>query len=208
MKKNYKLFLTIAFLVIYQSLLYLISKLTPIKATILTSTIDSRIPFISYFIYFYILWYVMLFIVPYLLYKSDKEIFKKYFVSTFISITIAGLIYILFPTSIVRASINGSGISNFIVKFIYLIDTPVMNCFPSMHCIISFLFIFSVIGCRNLSNKYKWVISILSCLIVISTLLVKQHVVVDVISGFVISSFVYFIVCKTKIWTFLKLKDL
>ena len=147
----------------------------------------------------------MLFIVPYLLYKSDKEIFKKYFVSTFISITIAGLIYILFPTSIVRASINGSGITNFIVKFIYLIDTPVMNCFPSMHCIISFLFIFSVIGCRNLSNKYKWVISILSCLIVISTLLVKQHVVVDVISGFIISSFVYFIVCKTKIWTFLKL---
>lgn len=208
MKKNYKLFLTIAFLVIYQSLLYLISKLTPIKATILTSTIDSRIPFIPYFIYFYILWYVMLFIVPYLLYKSDKEIFKKYFVSTFISITIAGLIYILFPTSIVRASINGSGITNFIVKFIYLIDTPVMNCFPSMHCIISFLFIFSVIGCRNLSNKYKWVISILSCLIVISTLLVKQHVVVDVISGFIISSFVYFIVCKTKIWTFLKLKDL
>lgn len=208
MKKNYKLFLTIAFLVIYQSLLYLISKLTPIKTTILTSTIDSRIPFIPYFIYFYILWYVMLFIVPYLLYKSDKEIFKKYFVSTFISITIAGLIYILFPTSIVRASINGSGITNFIVKFIYLIDTPIMNCFPSMHCIISFLFIFSVIGCRNLSNKYKWVISILSCLIVISTLLVKQHVVVDVISGFIISSFVYFIVCKTKIWTFLKLKDL
>lgn len=208
MKKNYKLFLTIAFLVIYQSLLYLISKLTPIKATILTSTIDSRIPFIPYFIYFYILWYVMLFIVPYLLYKSDKEIFKKYFVSTFISITIAGLIYIFSPTSIVRASINGSGITNFIVKFIYLIDTPVMNCFPSMHCIISFLFIFSVIGCRNLSNKYKWVISILSCLIVISTLLVKQHVVVDVISGFIISSFVYFIVCKTKIWTFLKLKNL
>lgn len=208
MKKNYKLFLTIAFLVIYQSLLYLISKLTPIKTTILTSTIDSRIPFIPFFIYFYILWYIMLFIVPYLLYKSDKEIFKKYFVSTFISITIAGLIYIFFPTSIVRASINGSGITNFIVKFIYLIDTPVMNCFPSMHCIISFLFIFSVIGCRNLSNKYKWVISILSCLIVISTLLVKQHVVVDVISGFIISSFVYFIVCKTKIWTFLKLKDL
>ena len=150
----------------------------------------------------------MLFIVPYLLYKSDEEFFKRYFVSTFISITIAGLIYIFFPTSIVRASINGSGITNFIVKFIYLIDTPVMKCFPSMHCIISFLFIFSVIGCRNLSNKYKWVISILSCLIVISTLLVKQHVVVDVISGFIISSFVYFIVCKTKIWTFLKLKDL
>lgn len=208
MKKNYKLFLTIAFLVIYQSLLYLISKLTPIKTTILTSTIDSLIPFIPYFIYFYIFWYVMLFIVPYLLYKSDEEFFKRYFVSTFISITVAGLIYTFFPTSIVRASINGSGITNFIVKFIYLIDTPVMNCFPSMHCIISFLFIFSVIGCRNLSNKYKWVISILSCLIVISTLLVKQHVVVDVISGFIISSFVYFIVCKTKIWTFLKLKDL
>ena len=65
MKKNYKLFLTIASLVIYQSLLYLISKLTPIKTTILTSTIDSLIPFIPYFIYFYIFWYVMLFIVPY-----------------------------------------------------------------------------------------------------------------------------------------------
>ena len=83
----------------------------------------------------------MLFVVPYLLYKSDEEFFKRYFVSTFISITVAGLIYIFFPTSIVRASINGSGITNFIVKFIYLIDTPVMNCFPSMHCIISFLFI-------------------------------------------------------------------
>ena len=76
MKKNYKLFLTIASLVIYQSLLYLISKLTPIKTTILTSTIDSLIPFIPYFIYFYIFWYVMLFIVPYF-FHNVKKIDKK-----------------------------------------------------------------------------------------------------------------------------------
>lgn len=208
MKKDYKLILTISFLVIYQSFLYLVSKLTPIRTTILTSNIDSKIPFISYFIYFYIFWYAMLFIVPYLLYKHDKESFYKYFVSTFISITIAGLFYVFFPTSIVRANINGSGFTNFIVKIIYLIDTPVMNCFPSMHCIISFLFIFTILKCKNLNNKYKIVVTIISCLIVVSTLFVKQHVLFDVVSGFFVSAFVYFIVCKTKAWTLFKIKNL
>ena len=62
---------------------------------------------------------------------------------------------------------------------------------------------------ENNINKYlRIALIILFFMIIASTLLVKQHVVVDVISGFIISSFVYFIVCKTKIWTFLKLKDL
>lgn len=196
MKKNYKVLLLIIFLVGYQSILYLISKLTPLKMTMLSSGIDSKIPFISYFIYFYIFWYIMLLAVPYLLYIFDKNSFCKYFTSSFICITIAFFIYSLFPTSMVRADIEGAGITNFIVKFIYFIDTPVMNCFPSMHCILSFLFIYSSLTCQNMPNWCKGSISILSLLVVASTLFVKQHVLLDVVSAFIISSVIYFVFLK------------
>ncbi len=199
LKKEYKKMYIVVLLVIYQSLFYLISKLSPFEMHILGSTFDDKIPFIPAFIYFYVGWYLMLFIVPLLFLKDNEKTFYKYIISTFICISVCCLIYFIYPTTIIRETTLSSGITAFIVRFIYTIDTPILNCFPSMHCIICFMFMFYAWGLKNTNKYLKITIQIVSLLVVLSTVLVKQHVVVDIISALIIAIIVYYISKRIKI---------
>jgi len=139
--KNKKILMLILFLFIYQTSLYLIAKITPIEINVVGNAIDNKIPFIPQFIFAYISWYVMLFLVPYIFYKTNPKSFNKYYITTFLCITIGLFIYFFYPTTMYRADIEFKSISEYLVNIIYKMDTPVLNCFPSMHCVISFIFI-------------------------------------------------------------------
>ena len=193
LKKEYKKMYMVVLLVIYQSFFYLISKLSPFEMHVLGNSFDDKIPFIPVFIYFYVGWYLMLFVVPFLFLKDNEKTFYKYIISTFICISICCLIYFIYPTTIIREPTLSSGITSFVVKFIYAIDTPILNCFPSMHCIICFMFMFYTWGLKNTNKYLKITIQILSLLVILSTVFVKQHVVIDIISALVIAIIVYFV---------------
>lgn len=195
MKEKYKPLLYCTSLVIYQSILYLIAKLSPFNITLIGSNLDNKIPFIDEFIYFYISWYLMIFIVPYIIYKNDKNIFKKYAITVFTCNTFIFFIYFLYPTTINRPNIIVKDITSFITYVIYKLDDPILNCFPSMHCLISFIYIYVFLFEDKLS-KYKMPIIIWSLLIILSTLFVKQHVLLDVFGAFIISLVIYLIVNK------------
>lgn len=193
-KKDKKIINSIIALIVFQSGMYLLAKLSPFEVHILKSTIDNKIPFISHFIYFYISWYFMLVLMPYMFYKKDYNCFKNYILCSNISIIVTFFIYFFYPTSILRNSISLNGLSGFITKIIYLIDTPVLNCFPSMHCLLCFLYIFNIIICCNMSRLCKFGVIIWSFLVIISTLFVKQHVILDVISAFILAIIIFIIV--------------
>lgn len=196
--KNKKILMLILFLFIYQTSLYLIAKITPIEINVVGNAIDNKIPFISQFIFAYISWYVMLFLVPYIFYKTNPKSFNKYYITTFLCITIGLFIYFFYPTTMYRANIEFKSISEYLVNIIYKMDTPVLNCFPSMHCVISFIFIYVSLTEKNLNIKYKVLLTIWSLLVIVSTLLVKQHVLVDVISAFILSLIVFVLVSNIK----------
>ena len=200
--KNKKIIILLLFLLIYQTSLYLIAKLTPIEINVVGNTIDEKIPFIPQFIYAYISWYIMLFLVPYIFYKKSPKSFNKYYITTFSCITIGLFIYFFYPTIMYRADIEFNSISEYLVNIIYKMDTPALNCCPSMHCVISFIFIYVSLTEKNLNIKYKVLLTIWSLLVIVSTLFVKQHVIVDVISAFILSLVVFIIVTKVK-----KIKD-
>jgi len=193
-KSDLKIIKKIIGLVVAQSLLFLLAKLSPISIHVLKSTFDSKIPFIPQFIYFYVSWYAMLFLIPFLLYKKNFECFEKYIWSSSISIVISFFIYFFYPTSIVRGTITLNNITGLITQFIYAIDTPILNCFPSMHCLLSFFFIFYIINLKNTSFFIKMFVAVWSLLIVASTLFVKQHILADVISAFVFAVLIFVVV--------------
>ena len=97
-----------------------------------------------------------------------------------------------------RADLVVSSISEYLVSVVYKLDTPVLNCFPSMHCIISFIFIYVSLTDKKFNLKCKLFIVIWAMLVILSTVFVKQHVLVDVISAFIISLFVFLVVKKVK----------
>lgn len=181
-----------------QGLSYLIVK--PFQANIHTlgNGIDAHIPFISYFVIVYCSWYVMLFIVPYLLYKKDRTMLAKYVSSLLIGILICCVIFIIYPTTVLRPEINSNNIFDMIVKLIYLIDTPAINCMPSIHCLLSMLFILTIGVSKKFNLRDKLIIAIISILIMLSTLFIKEHALIDLITGDVLMTIVFLCVNYNK----------
>lgn len=201
--KNQKGIVGIIFLLLFDSTLYFISKLIQTKPNLLTSTLDNKLPFIESFIYIYASWYLLLIIVPIILYCKDKNKYYQYFTATILAVIISNIIFIIYPTTVIRPTIQSNNITNYLINLIYQIDTPAINCFPSLHCLISFLFIYSIKN-EKINKILKIAITILSILVILSTVLIKQHIIIDVISGFILSIIVWIIVTKTNISKYIK----
>ena len=195
MKKiEFKPIIVSILLIIFQSVLYATSKLFCETPHLIGGSIDKAIPFTLVFIIPYVFWYLMLFIIPYMMYKKDKINFYKYIITTTITVVIANIIFIIYPTIVNRPELNGNDILTLITKFIYWIDTPALNCFPSLHCGFSMLFILHICTSKKQSIPFRVFTLVASVLVMASTLLIKQHVFIDLISGDIIATMVFIVI--------------
>ena len=144
------------------------------------------------------MWYLFLILIPLLILKYNKKVFDKYIVVSIVYAILEGIIFILFPTTMNRQPLVVTDISTWVVDIIYKVDTPVCNLFPSAHCAFSILFIISILDVKEVKKEYKILIIISSLLIILSTLFIKQHVVVDVLGALLIVP-IYYILRKRKI---------
>ncbi len=181
--------------IILESLMYEVGRLFSLYPTLLISEIDSKIPFLPGFIYLYISWFLMLFFIPIIIYYYSSDNFYSYIATTIITILIAFCIFILFPTTVSRPEINETSVTLWITNLIFKMDSPVACCLPSMHCALCFLFIIYTINLKELKPLFKTLIVVLSMLIIISTLFIKQHVIYDILAAIVIVSLAY-VICK------------
>lgn len=196
-KLEIKPIITTISLVCIQSILYFISKLLQGDLNLVGNVIDTKIPFLPVFFIPYCIWYLMIFIIPYYLYCKDKDKFIKYTMAYILCSMIGNIVFISYPSTVARPTVTGTDIFSLIAKFIYWIDTPT-NCFPSLHCAISMLFILYICESKNTNTITKISVCIISILIMLSTLFTKQHVVVDFISGDILALIVYLIVKQSK----------
>lgn len=199
-KINFKIVGLLISLIIFEGLIFFISKLFISTPHLIGSILDEKTPFIPQFIYIYFAWYISLVVIPYYIYTISKDSFNKYIVVYIITTLICGFIFIAYPNTITRANITDGGLTNNLIKFIYFMDTPV-NCMPSIHCLYSFLYIYAIIDTRKKSPTYIKIATIVfSILVVLSTLFIKQHIIYDAIASFIISIIVWIIVDKFKIY--------
>lgn len=196
-KLEIKPIITTISLVCIQSILYFISKLLQGDLNLVGNVIDTKIPFVPAFFIPYCIWYLMIFIIPYYLYCKDKDKFIKYTMAYILCSMIGNIVFISYPSTVARPTVTGTDIFSLIARFIYWIDTPT-NCFPSLHCAISMLFILYICESKNTNIITKISVCIISILIMLSTLFTKQHVVVDFISGDILALIVYLIVKPSK----------
>lgn len=189
-------------LVAFQSIIFFLTKPFIHAPYVLNSKLDMAIPFISHFIWIYVFWYFMLFAVPFYIAKNNKNSFYKYIATYIITTIIAGLIFVVFPNCVIRPDVQNTNIACRLVNIIYTLDTPSINCLPSIHCLFSYLFILSVFDIKkDTSIHMKVIITTLSLLVVLSTLFIKQHVVYDAIASLILAIVVWIIVDKIKIYS-------
>lgn len=166
---------------------------------------DDKIPFIPFFVIFYVMAYALWAITPFLLRNIEIHKYNKWFLAVIIMYLITFITYIIIPTTIQRPLIEGDSFFEYCVNLIYLSDSPEKptNLFPSMHCWLS---VMCYLGLRNIklenSNKanilFKTMILVLVILICLSTQFIKQHYIVDLISGVILPIIVYIVVNRVK----------
>ncbi len=165
--------------------------------TIIHLPIDDKIPFCEYFIIPYYLWFAFVpAVMIYLLLYSKKEFYEAS-AFLFIGMTIFLIICTVWPNGLnLRQDISyRNNICADIVKSLYKTDTST-NVFPSIH-------VFNTLGCliamlksKGLKGRHiiKGLATILSILIVLATMFLKQHSIIDVIGGFGLAALMYLLV--------------
>lgn len=94
--------------------------------------------------------------------------------------TVSYIGFLLYPTVAPRSeTVVGEGFAVWGLRFLYGADPP-YNCFPSIHVAHSFV---SALACSRVHRTLGRVALACASLVAISTLLTKQHYVVDLIGG-------------------------
>lgn len=166
----------------------------------LTNSIDEDIPFVSTFVIMYCFWYIFYIVNYVLIAKEGKEKYFKFFVADFIAKTVSFCIFIFYPTTMnLRPAFTGHTIFGFMVQIIYNLDPPT-NLLPSIHCLVSWFCFIGISSSKKIPRWYKIISFITAILIILSTLLVKQHVILDAVTGVVLAEISYLIGIKTKLY--------
>ncbi len=154
--------------------------------TTLELPIDRLIPFVPFFVIFYIASVFVTF-VPYFVVKKIEDYRKVTKLYLFI-IIVSCIIYLIIPVKATRPEFIPTNIFGSLVAFIYAKILP-YNLFPSLHVSLN-------LTATLVSLKYKrilgYVLVPITLGIMISTLFIKQHYLVDLIAAIIISFVFYY----------------
>lgn len=161
---------------------------------IIHSVFDDYIPFLEIFIVPYLLWFMYVAVTLGYFFFTDKNGFYKATALMFSGMTIFLVICTIFPNGLNLRPIVFPRDNIFVdmVKLLYQTDTPT-NVLPSLHVYNSICCFLSISQSEKL-RQYRLVqyVSLgLTILIVLSTMFLKQHSVVDVAAGCVMAYFIY-----------------
>ena len=160
-------------------------------------TLDDMIPFVRQFVLVYVLWYpLMLGTTLYLLLK-DRRAFLRYARSVVLGLTACMLTFVLLPSGqdLRPAEVPGSDLTARLLRFIYAADTNT-NVFPSMHVVGTLAAVIGIFDSRSAPRGVQWGVAALGVLINASTVLIKQHSVLDILGGVVLYWLVYLAVYR------------
>jgi membrane-associated phospholipid phosphatase len=159
----------------------------------LETIFDTRIPFLKIFVLPYVSWYFFVFLTLIYFCLKDRKIYYKSLFSIDIGIVLCYIIFFFFQTTVPRPILKDSDILTKIIKLIYSVDNS-YNCFPSIHVLDCFILMIAITksNIKNIINVS--IIYTISVLIMLSTMFIKQHVLLDVLSGLFVAGFAYGIV--------------
>ena len=169
------------------------------EVLLFSSPLDLQIPFCEWFVIPYVLWFPYIIFTMVLVVMSGKKGFLHSCAIIYLSIFIPMTFCLFVPNGIpieLRPDFEALGRNNpaiWLVKFIYLVDSPPRNCMPSMHVSVSCSLFFTILTNKQIPWR-KWLIPcsfLLSALICAATVLIKQHSILDVYYGVLVAVSVF-----------------
>ena len=164
--------------------------------------IDEKLPFVKWFIIPYTLWYAYAASTLIWFYLKEKGAYLKLMATFFEGLMPFLMYFLFFPNRIdfrpAASEIPGNDILARMVRFIYRIDEPTNVC-PSIHCYISLVLLFAIRESESLKDhaRVRYAAAVLSVLICMSTVLLKQHSVIDVAAGTALAVLIHWLIWHT-----------
>ncbi len=109
--------------------------------------------------------------------SEDDQTATRFFYATHFQLLVCAAVWILFPVTMPRELFYGAATYNWADTFWRWFDAP-NNCLPSLHAANCLLFIQF-----NWRRPARWLHTSIALAIIASTVLVKQHYVVDLAAG-------------------------
>lgn len=158
--------------------------------------LDDVIPFNEWFLIPYFMWFAFVpGLVAYMYFHSRDDYFKVCKV-IYGGMSVCLLIYFLFPTGLMlREPVEGDNVLCELVNMLRQIDTPTNVC-PSIHVSSTVGILLVIMKSEKLKEHHFLKVSmlILGSLICVSTTVLDQHSVVDVVCGMLLSTALYYLV--------------
>ncbi len=156
---------------------------------------------ISYMNYFIIAVVVVL----YLLVKQRPKEMRTVLVGTILSFYFGYVLYVIFPAAPPRITLahqftrdfSGGFITAVQNKLIQLNPSSSRAAFPSLHCAITLI---SLMYAFKFSKTLFWILLIPGISLVLATVYLRHHYVVDIIGGFALAIFTYFVAPHIDEW--------
>lgn len=151
----------------------------------LTLPLDARVPFFPPAIVVYVLTYVFWAAGFVLIARRGRAACFRSLAGEQTAKLLCLACFLILPTAMERPAVTGEGVFAALTRLIYRLDDPDML-FPSIHCLDSW---FCFRGAMRTRGTPRWwrVFSLVFALAVFaSTLLVRQHVALDVLGGVVV----------------------
>ncbi len=155
---------------------------------IVHTIIDDYIPFCEYFIIPYLLWFPFLAatLIYFIFFNKDKQEYYRYIKNLCMGMTIFLAVSYLYPNGhqLRPDFFARDNLCVELVKNLYLADTAT-NILPSIHVFNSLAAYMAISRCPALCRRawVKWGSLLLVGAIILSTMFLKQHSVIDVILG-------------------------
>lgn len=173
-----------------------------VRPHIIHMKLDDYIPFCEYFIIPYLLWfaYIALTVIYFAFINTNKKEYWQLVGSLGIGMTIFIIISLVYPNGQdLRPALTGSSFCIELVRHLYKLDTPT-NILPSIHVFNSVACFIAILR-HQAFRKHKVFLSgvtILTVLIIMATVFLKQHTLLDVFAAFFLNVFCFQLLYKPR----------
>lgn len=188
--RNYPQVWVLSYFALYLPWFMLLEARDPSKCTIIQFNLDRMIPFCEYFIIPYLLWFFYVAAgIAYMLFTQPKQEFYQFSKVLFGGLTVCLVLYTFFYTGLsLRPSIHpGKNLCTWLVSQVWAVDTSTNVC-PSIHVFATMAVQSAFTRCR-LDRQHPLLYHgscLLSVLIVLSTVFLKQHSILDAVCAFLL----------------------
>jgi membrane-associated phospholipid phosphatase len=138
------------------------------------SRVDVTAPLVPLSIWVYVSWY---FATAALMF-GGRDTFRQGWLAYAIAFAVCTLVYLIWPITIERPTVEGTGVAERLVRAVYGADIPV-NLFPSFHAAVAAV----LFRLRPAGRVSTVLVGAWTVLLSASCVLSKQHYVLDVLGG-------------------------